>query len=334
MRFKQSLGNYTVKVTVLIAPMCSSTSVAATLEMLEAANVLNAANSQSKDKIFHLETVSLDGKPVQCSGGLTLTPQTSIEMVKQSDLIIVPGFLFSILQLLPTLKAFIPWLQHHFQNQTTICASCTGVFMLAEAGILNSTLATTHWFYADEFKQRYPEVKLQENHTVTEDNNIICSGGGTAGNDLLLHVIRKFGSSELTAECAKKLLVDLSPRKQSPYIQLAFNKNHKDTDILEVQQWLEKHFSEEVNMDTLANQFGFGLRNFTRRFKESTNLSPIHYLQSLRLEETKRLLESTKNSFDVITYQVGYEDSNSFRRLFKARVGISPGGYRKKFTQA
>lgn len=322
-----------MKVTILIAPMCSSTSIAATVEMLESANLLNSRNHNDKHKLFDLQTASLDGKPVLCSGGLVLTPQTDIASVKQCDLIIVPGFLFNILELLPTLTTFSPWLQQHFRKGTTVCASCTGTFLLAEAGILDNTLATTHWYYADEFRQRYPKINLQEKHIVTDDNNIICSGGGSAGNDLLLHIIRKFGSNELTAECSKKLLVDLTRREQTPYIQFAFNKNHKDTEILEVQCWLEQHFNETINMDTLANKFGFGLRNFTRRFKESTNVSPIHYLQNLRLEESKRLLESTKNSFEKITYQVGYEDSNSFRRLFRERVGISPGGYRKKFAQ-
>lgn len=320
-----------MNVIVLIAPMCSATSVAATLEMLESANLLNSMMRRTESRIFDTITVSVDGNPVQCSGNLTLTPQTSIGSVLDPDLIVVPGFLFNILPLLPSLQAFIPWLQEQHQNKATICASCTGTFLLAEAGILNNRLATTHWYYAEEFKSRYPDVRLQEHLTVTEDGNIICAGGGAAGNDMLLHVIKKYGSRELATDCAKKLLVDLNRREQTPYMQLAFNKNHQDLEILKVQKWLEDHFTELVNMDTLASQFGFGLRNFTRRFKDATDHSPIHYLQGLRLEETKRLLETTKSSFEKITYQVGYEDSNSFGRLFKERVGLSPGRYRKKF---
>lgn len=322
-----------VKVTVFMAHQCSSTSLSATLEGLQSANLLHQFNSRSKTPVFLVETASIDGQPVQCSGGITFTPDKSIDAVTTTDLIIIPGFLFNILPLLPGLTAVTPWLRQQQSQNTTIAAMCTGAFVAAQAGILDNKLATTHWFYADAFKQRYPRVNLQANHIVTEDHNVICSGGASAGSDMLLHLIRKFGSAELSAECSKKLLIDSSRREQSPYVMATFNKNHQDTDILRVQAWLDEHYGSTVAFDELAKRFGFGVRNFIRRFKDATDQTPIQYLQGLRLEKAKYLLESTKTSIEQITYQVGYEDSNSFRRLFRGRVGISPGAYRKKFQQ-
>ncbi len=320
-----------MKATVLMAHLCSSTGVSSTLEGLESANILHQINTKSVEPFFDIETASLDGKPVQCSGGLVLTPQKCIDDIEQTDLIIVPGFLFKVLPLLPGFKSFSPWIKRHYETNTVIATMCTGTFIAAEAGILDDKLATTHWYFADEFRARYPKVKLSEQHTVTEDKNIICSGGASAGSDMLLHLIRKFISSELASECAKKLLVDSGRRDQTPYIMQSFKRNHEDTNIQGVQSWLDEHYMSSVIFDDVASMFGFGTRNFIRRFKDATKLSPIQYLQYLRIEKAKYLLETTKKNVEIITFEVGYEDSNSFRRLFKDRVGISPSAYRKKF---
>jgi len=318
-------------VTVLMAPMCSSTSVSATLEVLESANILQAYRSESRESIFSITTASLDGRPVSCSGGLSLAPQKPLSSVKETDLIIVPGFLFNILQALPNLVGFNAWLAQQYEKGATIAAMCTGAFLAAEAGVLNHKQATTHWYFADAFRQRYPQVKLQENNIITEDDRVICSGGASAGSDLLLHLIRRYASKELAAECSKKLLIDPSRCDQSPYVMQSFVKNHHDEKVRAVQEWLNEHYSSPIAINNLAEQFGFGQRNFKRRFKEATEQNPVQYLQNLRIEKAKYLLETSKISVKSLTYEVGYEDSNSFCRLFKDRVGITPGAYRKKF---
>lgn len=136
---------------------------------------------------------------------------------------------------------------------------------------------------------------------------------------------------QLAAECAKKLLVDVSARSQTPYASTTFKKNHTDADILRIQIWLENRLAGHIVMEQVADEFGLSMRNFIRRFKEATDQTPIQYLQNLRIEKAKFLLESSQEAFDQITLQVGYEDGNSFRRLFKERVGLSPGDYRKRF---
>jgi len=118
------------------------------------------------------------------------------------------------------------------------------------------------------------------------------------------------------------------------YVMWSLPKNHGDGDILQVQNWLEAHFAQAIVIDELAQRFGFGVRNFKRRFKEATGYTPLAYLQTLRLEQAKQLLETTRMSLDSITYKIGYEDSNSFRRLFLQRVGLLPAAYRKKFQPA
>ncbi len=333
-----------MKITILMANQCSSTSVSATLEFIECANVIyqyanqkKLANNQQKvapaivTPLFEVETASMDGQPVHCTGGLMLTPQKSLAEVNDTQLIIVPGFMFNILAVLPALSPMVEWLKEMHEKGVYIAAMCTGAFVLAQTGLLNGKRATTHWVFSEQFQRAFPQVKLQTERTVTDDGLLMCSGGSTSGSDLLLHLIRKFASPQLASECAKKLLVDSAPRTQTPYSQTTFKKNHADADVLKIQIFMEKRLSQPISMEAVADEFGLSMRNFIRRFKEATEQTPIQYLQNLRVEKAKHLLESSQEGVDQITLHVGYEDANSFRRLFKERVGLTPSAYRKRF---
>lgn len=330
-----------MNITLLMADKCSSTSVAATMDFFETANVLHhyavkksAREESSHSTLFQVQTASIDGQQITCSSGLRLTPDQSLEEVNNPQLIVVPGFMFNILGVLPSLGKMIEWLQVQHQQGSYIASMCTGAFVTAQAGLLDGRSATTHWLFGEQFARSFPKVKLQIERTVTDDGLLLCSGGSTSGSDLLLHLVRKFSSPQLAAECAKKLLVDFAERSQTPYSSTTFKKNHTDADILKIQIWLEKRIGTTILMEQVANEFGLSMRNFIRRFKEATEQTPIEYLQNLRLEKAKFLLESSQQAFDQITQQVGYEDGNSFRRLFKQRVGLTPSAYRKRFENA
>lgn len=325
-------------ITVLMADQCSATSVAATLEFFETANVLhrhagvkNVRTLVDRANLFKVKTASVDGRAVTCTGGLLLTPDKAFADVHNPQLIIVPGFMFNILGVLPSLNTMVQWLQQQHQRGCYIASMCTGAFVTAQAGLLDGRCATTHWAFSEQFAQRFPLVNLQTERTVTEDGQIMCSGGSTSGTDLLLHLIRKFASPQLAAECAKKLLVDISARSQTPYACTTFKKSHTDAEILRIQIWLENRIGTSITMEQVADEFGLSMRNFIRRFKAATDQTPILYLQNLRIEKAKHLLESSQLAFDQITQKVGYEDGNSFRRLFKQRVGLVPSTYRKRF---
>ena len=328
----------TMRITILMADRCSATSVAATSEFFETANAIyryvgrkNANNNLNSPDLFQIETASFGGQSVSCTGGITLTPMKAIEDVENPELIIVPGFMFNILAELPALQTMSQWLLEMHNKGSYIANMCTGAFVSAQAGLLDDKTATTHWVFSEQFSQRFPRVKLQAERTVTDDGLMMCSGGSTSSSDLLLHIIRKFSSPQLAAECAKKLLVDVSARSQTPYSSNTFKKNHGDAEIIKVQIWLENNLSNSISMEHVTQEFNLSMRNFIRRFKESTEQTPVQYLQNLRIEKAKHLLESSKQAFEQITYQVGLQDGNSFRRLFKERVGLTPTAYRKRF---
>lgn len=309
------------------------------MEFFETANVLHAYAERKSQKaaqqgptLFNVETASIDGQAVACTGGLRLTPEKSLAEVVETQLIVVPGFMFNILEVLPTLTDMVNWLRAQNERGAYIANMCTGAFLSAQAGLLDDRYATTHWVFSEQFSRRFPRVKLQTERTVTEDGLVLCSGGSTSSSDLLLHLIRKFTSPQLAAECAKKLLVDISSRSQMPFSSTTFKKNHNDAEILKIQIWLERNMSGSINMERVVEDFGLSTRNFIRRFKEVTDQTPVQYLQNLRVERAKHLLESSRMGFGQITLSVGYEDVNSFRRLFKEKVGVNPGVYRRRFS--
>ena len=150
--------------------------------------------------------------------------------------------------------------------------------------------------------------------------------------NLALYIIEIFGSVELSRACAKILLVDHNRKSQQPYMEATFRKNHGDRQILDGQHWFEKNFARQFSIDDVANYVGLSPRHFKRRFKQATGENPLRYLQQIRLERAKNMLETSLENIETITYRVGYEDSRTFRRLFQKYTSLSPREYRDRFS--
>ncbi|SDK70098.1 GlxA family transcriptional regulator [Pseudomonas indica] len=317
-------------ITLLLAEYSSQATAALALEVLDAANRFSAPTAPP----FSVSVASLDGQPVGNALGRSMAVDVALNALERTDLVLIPGFLFSLREALPTFEHYCAWLRGQHQQGATIASMCTATFMLAEADLLDGVEATTHWAFADLFRRRYPTVRLDERRILCEDGRLISSAGASAAMDLLLHLIRRFASRELAQQCSRYLLIDSVRNEQSVYISWSMPRGHSDEAVLRVQDWMETNFVTPCGIDELAAAFGFGVRNFKRRFKDATGYAPLAYLQALRLEKAKQLLETTRLGFDEITSRVGYEDSNSFRRLFRQRVGISPAAFRKRFLRA
>ncbi|MFJ4259637.1 GlxA family transcriptional regulator [Pseudomonas monteilii] len=314
-------------VTLLLAELSSHASAALALEMLDAAN-----RFATPSKPFNVCVASLTGQPVSNALGRAMAVDSPLDAIEHTDLILIPGFLFTLRDASPSFGAYCNWLRYQHEKGAVVASMCTATFMLAEAGLLNGIQATTHWAFAAHFRRLYPSLSLDAGRILSEDGRVITSAGASSALDLMLHLIRRFASRDIAQQCSSYLLVDGIRSEQSVYITWSMPRGHNDKAVLDAQEWMEANFSTRCGIDEIAQRFGFGIRNFKRRFKEATGSTPTEYLQIARLEKAKLLLETTRLGFEVITEEVGYENSNSFRRLFTQRVGISPTAFRKKFT--
>lgn len=316
-----------MNVTILVIDQCSAASVAIAVEILAVANHFSGLESS----IFDVTLASLDGANVEAYGGQQVRVQCALADVECTDLIVIPGFLLTLKEVIPEFKKYGAWLKKQHAKGVEIAAMCTAAFVLAENDMLNALRVTTHWAYADLLARRYPDVVVNSNLILSEDNRITTSAGSSATLDLMLHLIRRFSTIKLAHICSRYLLIDNARTEQTCYMLWSMPKGHGDLKVLEVQRWLEDNLAASLVVDEIASKFGFGERNFKKRFSEATGYTPIKYIQTIRLERAKVLLETTNLDFETITRQVGYVDGSSFRVLFSKRVGVSPMAYRKKF---
>lgn len=282
---------------------------------------------------FKVQLASHRKKPIQCINHLKLNSQIAIEDVTHTDLLLVPTIGGDIDTVLQANRPLLHYIKQHFEAGADIASNCSGAFFLAESGILNGKQATTHWGYADRFKQCYPAVDLQPEKLITHCQSIYCSGGGMAWFDLALLLIERYCGHDIATNTAKAHVLDLSRGTQSAYSQVRSKKYHQDREILTIQEWLELNFNNKVNLENLATQFNLSPRSFIRRFKLATGQTPLNYLQGIRIESAKKILETQNVSLEQLVTQVGYDDLSSFTRLFKSRTGLSPSQYRKKFKR-
>lgn len=257
-------------ITLLLAEHSSQASATLALEVLDAANRLAAPSAVP----FAVVVASLDGLPVKNALGRTMSVDVALDALDHTDLVLVPGFLFSLREALPAFGRYRDWLCRQHRQGAFIASMCTATFMLAEAGLLDGVQATTHWAFADLMRRRYPAVRLDERRILCEDGRLISSAGASAAMDLLLHLIRRFASRELAQQCSRYLLVDGVRSEQSVYIKWSMPRDHADEAVARVQDWLESNFTAPVGIDELAERFGFGARNFKRRFKDATGYTP------------------------------------------------------------
>ena len=315
-------------ITLLLAEHSSQASATLALEVLDAANRPAAPSAAP----FAVVVASLDGLPVKNALGRTMAVDVALDALDHTDLVLVPGFLFSLREALPAFGRYRDWLCRQHRQGAVIASMCTATFMLAEAGLLDGVQATTHWAFADLMRRRYPAVRLDERRILCEDGRLISSAGASAAMDLLLHLIRRFASRELAQQCSRYLLVDGVRSEQSVYIQWSMPRDHADEAVARVRDWLESNFTAP-SASTNWLSASVSVRATSSGDSRMPPATPPRLPPGPAPERAKHLLETTRLGFDAITTRVGYEDANSFRRLFCQRVGISPAAFRKRFLR-
>ena len=291
------------------------------------------AKAQSRDSPYStnsvkMVTVAPQEGYVTTGSGARLVADRGLEN-EVFDLIYVPALWRNPRAQLRTNQHTIAWLKTQYENNAILTATGTGVCFLAEAGLLDGAAATTHWHYFDQFAKDYPKVLLKRQHFITETGRLYCAGSINALTDLTIHhVHRHFG--RLVAD---HLAQHFSAEARQPFSRLSFNQSksdlHPDEDVLQIQLWIQDHCQQpNIEIKTLAADFGFSERNLNRRFKEATGKSPKQYLLGVRHQAARDLLKKSNLAVNEVAARVGYLDASHFTRQFKSLAGQTPLEYR------
>jgi len=321
-----------IDVTVVLLERALPSTSVMPMEIFSAAGVVwPMLHGQAPSPRFRVRAVSLDGRPTRHMVPLGLEPQGAFTDVRHTDLIVVPTAELDMDDASKANAALVPWLRRWHARGASIAGICTGVSLLAEAGLLDGKVATTHWGVAEQFRQRYPRVRWQPERFVTEAGRVFCGGGVYSAIDLSLYLVEKYCGHELAVETAKALLLETPRIWQSGYAAAPPRSAHDDDGIQKAQDWLFRNFKNEVRIEELAARVGMSPRNFARRFTSATGEAPLAYLHRVRIDAARHLLETGRKGVADVSVAVGYEDLSFFRRLFRRHTGVSPRAYRARF---
>jgi transcriptional regulator GlxA family with amidase domain len=205
----------------------------------------------------------------------------------------------------------------------------TGSYLLAEAGLLDGRPATTHWNYFEQFSNRYPNVELKTRHLITQSDNIYCVGSVNSIADLIVHIVEEWFGSRIARAIENQFSPEIRRSFSAAAYQNEADSSHHDELMAQVQQWLQSNITSAVSVTNLAGQFRLTPRTLNRRFKRATGMTPLSYLQSLRIAGAKDLLRHSNLTVGDIAWQLGIQDVSYFSQLFRRHSGMSPLRYRE-----
>ncbi|MEM7466827.1 MAG: helix-turn-helix domain-containing protein [Pseudomonadota bacterium] len=298
------------------------------IEMWRAAEQTRLGTKSSGESL-EVVTVAIDDEPKLTQAGIKLVPDSTTGDSKSADLVYLPALWRNPR---PTLKrhvALLPWLRKLFESGCLLAAVGTGCCFLAEAGLLDGKSATTHWHYLDRFQADYPRVLLKRDYFITQSGSIFCAASVNALADVTVHLIERFYGRDIALHVER----NFSHEIRRPYEKYRYfegdDLQHSDETIVEVQLWMKRHLGETISMPNLARRFRLSQRSLNRRFNDAIGVSPLSYLQSIRVDAAKDLLHTTNLTVAEVSFRVGYQDQGHFGRVFHRETAITPSEYRK-----
>ncbi|MFG3322232.1 GlxA family transcriptional regulator [Streptomyces sp. NPDC048171] len=280
---------------------------------------------------YRISTASLDGAPVRTSSGLTVVPDRSLADVPDPDTLVVPGGQGTR----SPDPRLTDWLRAHGPHVRRLVSVCTGAALLAGAGLLDGRRATTHWAYCDRLAREHPAVDVDPDPIYVRDGHVATSAGVTSGIDLALALVEEDLGRDTALTIARHLVVFLRrPGNQAQFsAQLAAQTACREP-LRELQRWITEHPGADLGVETLAARAGLSPRHFARAFRAETGTTPGRYVDRVRLEHARRLLEDTGDGVEQVSRASGYGTPEAMRRAFVKSLGTSPAEYRRRFRPA
>ncbi len=299
--------------------------------------LFSAANqfliASGKKPLFNVQLVGVK-KEVKLNDGLfSVYTHKQLKDVKKTDLVVIPALFGDMQTAISKNKILLPWINEQYKVGAEVASLCVGAFLLASTGLLNGKKCSTHWGFQNEFRQMFPQVEVIDGSVVTEELRIYSSGGANSYWSLLLYLLEKYTDRATAILASKYFAVDIDRDSQNAFAMFRGQKNHTDSEIKKVQEFIEKNIQEKITVDELADMVAVGRRSFERRFKQATNNSVLEYIHRVKIEAAKRQFENSRKNINEVMFDVGYTDTKAFRAMFKKITGLTPIEYRNKYNK-
>jgi transcriptional regulator GlxA family with amidase domain len=251
---------------------------------------------------------------------------------KTYDLVIIPAMRFEKIDLvLKRETALIKWLRQQYVQGAELASICVGAFLLAETGLMAGKKITTNWLFADPFRRRFPYVQLEDDKVIVDQGRLYSCGGAFSFTSFMIYLIEKFVGHPESIIASKILMINVHDTPQSSFSIFKFQREHADEPIAAIQLYIEKNFGKALTLELLATRCNMSVRNFIRRFQQATSNTPLEYLQRVRIEAAKKMLENSNAGVVQVAGKCGYEDVDYFRKIFRRHVAMTPKTYQEKY---
>lgn len=311
---------------VLIENMLATSTTLPSEMLLAAQSAVLRANTASPP--LSLRTVSSEGKSVLTQSGLRLQPDMALHEATNNQIIYLPGLWRNPRPIIKQSGKLLDWLRQEHENGALICAVGTGCCFLAEAGLLNGKAATTHWHYFDQFHKDYPFVQLKRQYFITQAGNLYCAASVNSLADLTVYFIQRLFNKEIANHVERHFSHEIRRAYETSGFFEQEHSHHPDEEIIQIQIWLQDNYYREIIISQLAEKFSMSTRTLNRRFKTAMGISPLTFLQEIRVNIAKDLLKTSNLSINEIADKVGYQDTSFFSALFYKHLATTPISYR------
>ncbi len=315
------------RVVVLAVPPVEELDIVGPWEVFTTAN--NALRGKRWGYEVELVTTSRQRLFTGDSGLSLLAKRRYNEVRGEVDTLVVPGGTGPQGMRDP---AVLTWVKKMARKARRVVSICTGAFLLAEAGILNGRTATTHWMFAKEFAQKYPQITVEPDRIYVQDGHIYTSAGVTAGMDLSLALVEEDVGSAIALQVARALVLFLRrPGGQAQFSALLASQASEYRPVSELQTWIAQNVQSDLSVEALASRLAMSPRNFARVFTREVGATAAHFVEAVRIEFARRELENTDRGLDEIAVLSGFTSAEIMRRAFLRCLGTSPSTYRDHF---
>lgn len=328
------MGDRTLTVSIVALPDTGVATMFGVYDVLNSLGTLGIAGSTSTPP-FRTEIVGAEAGALLGVSGVPVPVARPVSDIDATDIVVVPSIALG-----PEgwktdrYPDIVDWAARMHDRGALLCSACSGIFLLAETGLFDDRDVTVHYDYAANLRANFPRVRIHPERALMvtgAHDELITSGASTTWHDLVLYLIGRFVGATVAQEAARMFALQWHQDGLAPYMLFEGRRDHGDAVVADAQDWLRTNYSVASPVEQLIARSGLAERTFKRRFTAATGVSPISYVQRIRIDEAQRRLERTEDSVETVGWHVGYEDPAFFSRLFKRIAGLTPGAYRRRY---